>query len=135
MLEFKDGINDDLIKLFFIEINKTSMKRLDFEKVKKAYESRSIVLSLWENDHLIGFGSMLTDWTINSIIYDVVVVEAFQKKGFGKKMMTELMSRTPDARFYLTSTFGNEDFYKKLGFKKHKTAFALYPNDSAYLES
>ena len=35
MLEFKDGINDDLIKLFFIDINKTSMKRLDFENFKK----------------------------------------------------------------------------------------------------
>ena len=35
---------------------------------------------------------------------------------------------------YLTSTFGNEGFYSKLGFKKHKTAYAKYPCESEYLE-
>jgi predicted N-acetyltransferase YhbS len=35
---------------------------------------------------------------------------------------------------HLTSTFGNEEFYKKLGFKKHKTAYAKYPFQSKYLE-
>jgi predicted N-acetyltransferase YhbS len=44
---------------------------------------------------------------------DVVVVERFQNRGIGKALMHELMSKTPDARFYLTSTLGNEEFYKK----------------------
>ena len=35
---------------------------------------------------------------------------------------------------HLTSTFGNEDFYKKLGFKKHKTAYSKYPFPSKYIE-
>lgn len=134
MIQFKDGINDNLLEIFFSEINKTTMKRPDFAKFKKAYESRPIVLSLWDDSQLIGFGSMLTDWTMNSIIYDVVVLEKFQKHGFGKKIMTELMNKAPGTRFFLTSTFGNEDFYKKLGFRKHKTAFALYEGDSPYLE-
>jgi histone acetyltransferase (RNA polymerase elongator complex component) len=59
---------------------------------------------------------------------------AVPKKGFGKRIMKELMARAPGSRFYLTSTFGSEDFYRKLGFKKHKTAFALYPSESPYFE-
>lgn len=31
-------------------------------------------------------------------------------------------------------TFGNEDFYKKLGYRKHKTAFALFSGESDYVE-
>lgn len=134
MLEFKDGFDDHQIKLFFSAINETSMKRPDFTKFLKAYESRDVVLSLWDEEVLVGFGSMLTDWTMNSIIYDVVVVKEFQKLGHGKKIMHELMKKAPETRFYLTSTFGNEDFYRNLGFRKHKTAFALYPGDSPYLE-
>jgi GNAT superfamily N-acetyltransferase len=134
MLKLKEGFNDHQIQLFFSAINETSMKRPDFKKFLKAYESRDVVLSLWEEDKLIGFGSMLTDWTMNSIIYDVVVVNEFQKLGFGKKIMQELMQKAPETRFYLTSTFGNEEFYRHLGFRKHKTAFALYPSDSPYLE-
>ena len=48
--------------------------------------------------------------------------------------MQALMEKAPETRFYLTSTFGNENFYRDLGFRKHKTAFALYPSDSPYLE-
>lgn len=134
MMNFKDGFDDDIIQQFFAAINETSMKRPDFKKFLKAYESRDVVLSLWDDQTLVGFGSMLTDWTMNSIIYDVVVVKDFQKKGYGKKIMNELMKKAPETRFYLTSTFGNEDLYRNLGFKKHKTAFALYPGNSPYLE-
>jgi GNAT superfamily N-acetyltransferase len=134
MMKFKEGFDDLSIKQFFTAINETTMKRPAYNKFLKAYESRDVVLSLWEGAMLIGFGSMLTDWTMNSIIYDVVVIEEFQKQGFGKKIMQELMSKAPDTRFYLTSTFGNEEFYRRLGFRKHKTSFALYPTDSPYLE-
>ncbi len=133
-MEIKEGFTDQQIQLFFTAINETSMKRPDFNKFLKAYQSRDVILSFWENETLVAFGSMLTDWTMNSIIYDVVVTAAFQKKGYGKMIMEELMKRAPETRFYLTSTFGNEEFYKKLGFKKHKTAFALYQTQSPYLE-
>ena len=110
------------------------MKRTDFKKFKKAYENRDVVLSLWEDSKLVGFGTMLTDWSMTSAIHDVVVTESFKGLGYGKRIMDELMKLVPGSRFFLTSTFGHEDFYKKLGFKKHKTAFAHYQNESAYLE-
>jgi len=34
----------------------------------------------------------------------------------------------------LTSAFGAVEFYRKLGFKRHKTAHAKYPSESTYLE-
>ncbi len=134
MLEFKEGLREGWLELFFEEINRTTMKRDDFARFKRAYESRQVVLSLWEGEQLVAFGSMLTDWTMNSIIYDVVVVERFQKQGHGRRIMEGLMGKAPGTRFYLTSTFGNEEFYRKLGYRKHRTAFALYEGDSPYLE-
>lgn len=134
MIEVKEGLRENWIEVFYEEINKTSMKRNDFEVFQKAYESRDIVLSIWSGGQLVAFGSMLSDWTMNSVIYDVVVTKNFERKGYGKQVMDELMKRAPGSRFSLTSTFGSEEFYKKLGFKKHKTAFALYPNASPYLE-
>ena len=35
---------------------------------------------------------------------------------------------------HLTATFGNEEFYKNLGFKRHKTAMAKYPYESDYVD-
>ena len=85
MIKVCEGLNKGWIELFFQEINNTSMKRDDFASFKKAYESRDVIISIWENELLIAFGSMLTDWTMNSIIYDVVVKKQFERKGFGKK--------------------------------------------------
>lgn len=134
MISLREGISERDLLVFFKAINETSMKRSDFSRFKKAYENRDVVLSLWHEEELVGFGSMLTDWSMNSIIYDLVVTQKFQKKGFGKRLMEELMAKVPGSRFYLTSTFGHENFYKGLGFRKHKTAFALYPTESTYLE-
>lgn len=139
-IKLKEGLEPGWCEQFFEAINLTSMKRSDFTLFKKAYESRSLVLSLWDHADnskpvLVGFATLLTDWAMNSVVYDVVVCQAYQKQGFGKKLMEELMERVPGTRIYLTSTFGHEEFYKKLGFKKHKTAYALYPSYSPYLEN
>jgi len=61
------------------------------------------------------------------IVFDVAVLPEYQKKGIGKGLMNVLLKGEEHMPIHLTSTFGNEDFYKKLGFKKHKTAYAKYP--------
>ena len=41
--------------------------------------------------------------------------------------MSSLIEPLQGTCIYLTSTFGNEEFYKNLGFRFHKSALALYP--------
>jgi hypothetical protein len=60
-MKFREGIDDSLVEKFFREINLTSMKRPDFAKFKKAYQARDVVLSVWVDEELVGFGSMLTE--------------------------------------------------------------------------
>ena len=81
-LKVRWEFNNEFLKLFFEEINKTSVKRSCFEKFSRAFKSRDYVVSLWEGKELIGFGSLLTD-TMNSIIYDLVVVKKYQGQGHG----------------------------------------------------
>ena len=69
-----------------------------------------------------------------SSIYDVVVDPEFQKQGIGRAIIQRLVQKAPGTCIHLTSTFGNEDFYKRIGFKRHKTAFGKYPWPSNYLE-
>lgn len=52
-------------------------------------------------------------------------------------IMEKLIEKAPHTCIHLTSTFGHEEFYLKVGFKPHKTAMALYPGkmaESPYLE-
>lgn len=129
---FQDSWIDQVIDLH----NKTEMKRdmdgKDF--FLSAYKNRYAIITAWSEKNLIGFGSMISDGNMYSTIFDVVIDPNFQKLGIGKEIVQRLINKTPQARIHLTSTFGNEEFYKKMGFKKHKTAMAKYPGNSNYLE-
>ena len=128
---FEESWIDQVIDLH----NMTEMKR-DVNKKDlflSAYKSRYAIITAWSDKNLIGFGTMISDGNMYSSIFDVVIDPTFQKMGIGKEIVQRLVNKTPQACIHLTSTFGNEEFYKKLGFKKHKTAMAKYPWNSNYL--
>lgn len=100
----------------------------------KAFRASSKVVTAWNNAKLIGAGRLLTDGLCYGNIYDLGVLPEFQKQGIGRGIMVELMNGNEHLCIHLTSTFGNERFYSKLGFLKHKTAMSKYPYQSEYLE-
>ncbi|MDR3543139.1 MAG: GNAT family N-acetyltransferase [Desulfosporosinus sp.] len=108
-------------------------KKKDHDKIRDAFRQSYKVVTVWNNSNLIGAARMLSDGICYGMIFDVGVVPEYQKLGIGKGLMAELLKDNDHLCIHLTSTFGNEEFYKKLGFKRHKTAFAKYPFESDYL--
>ncbi|MCG8377081.1 MAG: GNAT family N-acetyltransferase [Chlorobiales bacterium] len=109
-------------------------KKRDLEKIRQAFQSSYKVVTAWKKGKLVGAGRLLSDGLCYGTIYDVGVFQACRKQGIGKGIMEALLRGNEHLLVYLTSTFGNEGFYSKLGFKKHKTAYAKYPRESEYLE-
>jgi ribosomal protein S18 acetylase RimI-like enzyme len=109
-------------------------KKGDSRAIERAFRSSFRVVTAWHNARLIGAARALSDGVCNSTLFDVGVLPEFQKRGVGRGLMQALMAGLEHTRLYLTSTFGNEPFYRKLGFKRHKTAMAKYPFKSEYLE-
>jgi ribosomal protein S18 acetylase RimI-like enzyme len=135
----KYGYSPDWIDQILAVFNKTDMKRsLDFkEKMNRAFQKSQVVASVWKDDRLLAIGRMLTDFEMYSSIFDVAVDPEFQKQGLGKQIMEALIAKAPNTCIHLTSTFGNEPFYHRLGFHFHKTAMASYPKSfgrTAYLD-
>lgn len=123
------GYNAEWINQVLEVFNKTDMKRSSefADKVNRAFLNSQAVASIWLDNRLIAIGRMITDFEMYSGIFDVVIDPEFQKKGFGRRIMQALIKRAPNTCIHLTSTFGNESFYHKLGFRFHKSAMALYP--------
>ena len=115
-------------------LQKRLVQNKESKKIKTAFERSYKVVTAWDGEMLIGAGRMLSDGICYATIFDVGVLPEYQKKGIGKGLMQELLNGEEDMPIHLTSTFGNEDFYKKLGFKKHKTAYSKYPFDTNYVE-
>ncbi len=134
--DYRFGFDGQWIDSIIALHNRTDLQRpLEMkDRLIRAYSSRFAVVTCWVGSELIGFGTMISDGEMYSSIFDVVVDPIYQGKGIGREIMKKLMSKAPNTFFHLTSTFGNEQFYQKVGFKRHKTAFAKYPVESNYLE-
>lgn len=116
-IKIKEGYESQWIEQMIALYNKTELKRSSAERVNSAFQKNFAVVSCWENDRMIGIGRMISDEEMYSGIFDVVVDPDFQKQNIGKKIMQKLISKAPHTSIHLTSTFGNENFYLKLGFK------------------
>lgn len=139
MIIYRIGVKDiDWIQLFNLYEKAGLLGRFvknnELSKIQLAFESSYKVVTAWDGELLIGAGRMLSDGICYGSIFDVGVLPQYQKKGIGKGLMQELLMLNEHMPIHLTSTFGNEEFYKKLGFKKHKTALTKYPFVTDYVE-
>ena len=114
---------------------KRFIENREFDKIKSAFQASYKVVTAWDRSKLIGSCRMLSDGICYGAVFDVAVLPEYQRKGAGKGLMNLLLKEEELMTIHLTSTFGNEDFYKELGFKKHKTAYSKYPFESKYVEN
>ncbi|MGG0585913.1 GNAT family N-acetyltransferase [Priestia megaterium] len=102
-------------------------KNHDEEKVKKVFQSSNVVAVAYDENKIVGFGRALSDGVFNAAIYDVVVDKHYQNQGIGQQIIENLLAQLNDIScVHLVSTAGNEEFYRKAGFRKMKTGMVRY---------
>ncbi|GIK58269.1 MAG: hypothetical protein BroJett015_39320 [Chloroflexota bacterium] len=84
---------------------------------------------------MIGAGRALADGVDCSYICDVAVHPDYQGQGIGKAIVSRLMELSQGHRkIILYAAPGKEPFYRKLGFRRMKTAMAIFQNQAHALE-
>ncbi len=78
-----------------------------------------------DGNKLIGFARAISDRYYYTNIFDVIVSPKYQKKGIGRAMLELIKDEFQGTYFYLTSTEGNQNFYKKCGFNENERAFRI----------
>ncbi|HAN20551.1 MAG: hypothetical protein A2Y15_01060 [Clostridiales bacterium GWF2_36_10] len=87
----------------------------------------TLVISAWENEHLIGAVRVLSDKMFRSIIYDFVVLPEFQNKGIGKELLKRCIEHFPNSEWLVQTTEKTSSYYEKNGFKVIKDVFLNIP--------
>jgi len=102
-------------------------KKHNEEKIKKIFNLSNVIAIAYHKDRIVGFGRGISDGIFNAAIYDVVIENQYQNKGIGKQIISNLLDQLEGIScVHLVATTGNEEFYRKLGFKNMKTAMARY---------
>lgn len=93
--------------------------QLSADELEHAIENSFAVISVYENDHLIGFGRVVSDGIVYATINDVLVAPIWQGQGIGSSIIRKLVQLCEhhDIRsLHLFADKGAAKFYNHLGF-------------------
>ena len=78
-----------------------------------------VVVSMWCDNEMVGFGRATTDEIFRAVLWDVVVDKQYQNKGFGKKIVQTILNYPQISKVekvYVMTT-NCKNFYSSIGFK------------------
>lgn len=109
----------------FLEVvESVGWKTYSEEQINKALKNTMYMVKATVDGKLAGIGRVVGDFTIVCMLSDICVKPEFQGKGIGLKIVNELKRLIEDGvkegekmQIELTPTTGNEEFYKRAGFK------------------
>jgi len=87
--------------------------------IKEMLANSNVIITLWENNHLIGFGRATTDKVYRAVLWDIVISKNVQRIGLGKIILEALINDKQIKsveKIYLMTT-NSQEFYRQLGFK------------------
>lgn len=92
-----------------------------------AFSNSRFVIFVYEDDQLVGAGRALADGADCSYICDVALLPSHQSRGLGKQIVSRLVELSAGHRkILLYAVPGKEPFYAKFGFRRLKTAMAIF---------
>jgi ribosomal protein S18 acetylase RimI-like enzyme len=98
----------------------------DRANVEDMMRHANLIVTAWDGDLMVGISRSLTDFSYVCYLADLAVRDSYQQRGIGR----ELIARTrvqlgPRAMVVLLAAPAAVDYYPKLGFTKHGSAWVL----------
>ena len=103
-----------------LDKNTSWAKNRKIKDLKNCLANSDVIVSLWLNNKILGFGRALSDGTYRSVLWDIVIDHHHQGKGYGKLIVNSLLeskSIKQSEKVYLM-TSSQKDFYCQIGFKE-----------------
>lgn len=93
------------------------------EDMQTAIAHSHPVVTVWDDEQLIGFARATSDGVFRATIWDVVIDPAYQGAGLGRKLVETVLSHPLMSRIervYLMTTH-QQQFYERIGFQENPT--------------
>lgn len=89
-----------------------------FEQIKQAIEN-SICFGVYQNNAQIGFGRVITDYSLFAYLGDVFILPEYQGNGLGKWLVETILNEPTlvNIKSWLLGTKDAHGLYEKFGFK------------------
>ena len=88
--------------------------------LRKCLANSDVIISIWVGNEIVGFGRALTDGIYRGVLWDIVIDQNHQGKGFGTLIVNNLLSSKEiknTKKIYLMTT-NKKLFYSQMDFKE-----------------
>ena len=117
-----------LVKLQkLLDRNTLWAKSRTINDLKKCLANSDVIVSLWVDNEIVGFGRALTDGIYRGVLWDIVIDKNHQGKGYGKKIVNSILvseKLKKVDKIYLMTT-NKKEFYCQLNFEEVKSQSLL----------
>ena len=103
-----------------LDMNAFWAKSRTIDDLKKCLANSDVIVSLWVGKEIVGFGRALTDGIYRGVLWDIVIDQNYQGKGFGSLIVNNLLSSKKiknTKKLYLMTT-NKKLFYGQFEFKE-----------------
>lgn len=118
------------------EVGSFWAKKRSIEDLGIAIANSNPVVSVWDQERLIGFARAISDGIYRATIWDVVIHPDYRGAGLGRKLVETVLSHprmNRVERVYLMTTH-QQRFYERIGFASNSsTTMVLYNQPPATL--
>ncbi len=100
------------------------------KQLKAVLKGSKVIVSLWRDKRMVGFGRATTDGIYRAVLWDVVVAGDLQGQGLGRQVVKALLQAKEIKnveKVYLMTT-NSSDFYSQMGFRSVKEQKLLVKN-------
>lgn len=103
--------------------------------LREAFANSRLRCFVRDGGRLVGAGRALSDGVDCAYICDIAVMPSHQGGGLGKQLVGTLVERAKGHRkIILYAVPGREPFYRKFGFRRMRTAMAIFDDQAAAFE-
>ena len=98
-------------------------KNRTINDLKKSLANSDVIISIWVGNEIVGFGRALTDGIYRGVLWDIVIDQNYQSKGFGRLIVKKILSSKKiknTKKLYLMTT-NKKLFYSQFNFKEVTT--------------
>lgn len=103
----------------------------DRQIVEDMIAQANLVVAAWDGDLLVGIARTMTDFGYVGYLADLAVRQSHQRMGIGIELIEKTRERMgPRSKLVLLAAPAAADYYPKIGFSKHNSAWLLERSNS-----
>jgi GNAT superfamily N-acetyltransferase len=101
----------------------------DRARMKLMLENANLVITAWDGELLVGIARSVSGFSYCTYLSDLAVRLTHQRSGIGRELIRRTREQSGKATVILLSAPKAVDYYPKIGFRPHPSAWMLGADD------